>query len=136
MPRRRSCGFTLVELLTALSITALLAAVALPAWHSQRERAARQEAIALMTRLQAEQERFRAHHGRYAMQVTQLGVTGARTAVPHGGYRIDLDATRSQRYTLRADRVEPAAEHECSTLTLTVDEGFAALGPNARCWNR
>ncbi|HET9473297.1 MAG TPA: type IV pilin protein [Steroidobacteraceae bacterium] len=63
-PRRR--GFTLAEVLTALIVVAVLAAIAIPTWRNHLLRVRRAEAISALTALQAEQDRYFGIHARYA----------------------------------------------------------------------
>ena len=62
--RRR--GFTLAEVLTALVVVAVLAAIAIPTWRNHLLRVQRADAISALTALQAEQDRYFGIHARYA----------------------------------------------------------------------
>ena len=59
-------GFTLIEVLTALIVVAVLAAIAIPTWRNHLLRVRRAEAISALTALQSEQDRFFGIHARYA----------------------------------------------------------------------
>jgi type IV pilus assembly protein PilE len=62
----RHRGFTLAEVITALIVVAVLAAIAIPTWRNHLLRVRRAEAIAALTALQAEQDRHFGIHARYA----------------------------------------------------------------------
>jgi type IV pilus assembly protein PilE len=127
-------GFTLVEVLVVLALVALLAGAALPAYRGQIHRAARADAVESLTRLQIAQERFRAAHGWYA---SRLALVGAGETSPQGHYRIALEPLGAEAYLARAEASgAQARDRECAVITLSVNQGFAQTGPDARCWNR
>lgn len=132
VPGRRSRGFTLVDVTIALAVVGILASVALPSYQAQLARARRAEAIVGLTRVQAAQEQFRAHHGSYALRLEALRGVAARGA----NHELALLDARADGYVARARTVDSAAAGDCSELTLTVLDGVARSGPNERCWNR
>ena len=124
---RRTCGFSLIELLVALAILALLAAAATPLWMSQIERARRLDATDALMRIAVLQERFHFENGRYALAgelaaapPAGLGVSGTE----RGYYQLRLQAPQgatANRFTARAaaDPNGPQARDEqCRTLSL------------------
>jgi type IV pilus assembly protein PilE len=147
-----------VELCVALTVAALLAAVAVPGWRDRVLQARRTDAVEALTRLQAAQEGYRAHHGLYAATVQELGLpSGSGRSDEAGGpgrpgdssgaaggalsreghYRIALQRSAAEAYAASASaQGGQAADTACATLTLQVTQGFAVLGPSARCWNR
>lgn len=105
-PRQRQrapCGFTLVELLVALAVLAILWAVAWPGYGGILQRAQRNDARLALLRIQQLQESHYATHLRYA---TRLGETPdadtlAAAVHSHGGYyALSLRTSEDgQRYT-------------------------------------
>lgn len=96
-------GFTLVELMIALAVVAILCAVAWPGYGGILQRAQRNDARLALLRIQQLQESHYATHLRYA---TRLGEapdadTLAASAHSHGGfYALSLRASEDgQRYT-------------------------------------
>jgi prepilin-type N-terminal cleavage/methylation domain-containing protein len=71
--RRRVAGFTLIEIVVALAIIGLLAAIAYPSFMSSVRRGNHTDAQAAITRLTNNLERFFATNGTYTTDVTQLG---------------------------------------------------------------
>jgi prepilin-type N-terminal cleavage/methylation domain-containing protein len=65
--RRRTHGFTFIELMIAVVIVGALAAVALPSFLDQIRKSRRAEAISTLATLQQAQERFRSNNATRAM---------------------------------------------------------------------
>ena len=138
MRPRRARGFTLIELMLAATLAALLATLAWPSLHGRLVKARRADAAAALQQLQLAQERHHALHGLYAAELGRLGSAGAGLS-PEGLYRIELQPGPGDAYTAvahaRSDGPQ-AGDADCPALTLRVDQGFASLGPSRRCWNR
>jgi type IV pilus assembly protein PilE len=132
---RHPRGLTLIEVCLALAVLGVLAAAAWPSQHAQLQRARRMDGIGALTQLQFQQERFRAHHGRYSADLA--GVGPARS--PEGLYLLAVADAGPDAVTLIA-RARPdgpqAADRECQQLTLRLNQGLADAGPSSRCWNR
>jgi type IV pilus assembly protein PilE len=129
-------GFTLVELLVAVAMTALLATIAWPTLHAQLVAARRADATAALQMVQLAQERHLALHGLYAQDLAALG-RPARSA--EGLYQIALNPTGADTYVAVArarDDGPQAVDGPCTEITLRVSQGFAQPGPSARCWAR
>jgi type IV pilus assembly protein PilE len=71
-PHRR--GFTLIELMIAVVVLGILAAVAYPAFTSMIKRSRRADAIAGLTAIVQAQERYRSNHATYSASVDALSV--------------------------------------------------------------
>lgn len=136
-------GFTLIELMIAVAIVALLAAVAYPSYQEQIAKAKRADAAsALMTGAQA-LERFYTSNGSY------LDANGDLAAVfptqsPESGtafYTISATALTANSFTLRATRTGSMAGDRCGNLQLN-SAGARTLHDNASgtdvadCWRR
>lgn len=129
-------GFTLIEVMIAVAIVALLAAVALPAYNSQVRKSGRTEAIAAMAAVQQAQERWRANNPAYTEDLDDIGADG--TTSPGGYYTLALSSASGTGYTLTATAVagkQQASDTGCTTLTLTVTNGDADPTPSD-CWSR
>lgn len=134
----RAIGFTLVEVAVVLTVATLLVTLAVPSSLGYLQKSRRSDAVAALARLQQAQEQFRAHHGVYSLSTRALlGASAARSEA--GYYDIALVQVQGERYEARAVARADAAQakdQECAQLTLSVVEGLAEFGPNARCWNR
>jgi type IV pilus assembly protein PilE len=135
----RAGGVTLAELLTALVVVAVLAAVAVPLWRVHLLRVRREDAIAALTALQSAQDRYFGQHARYAT-LEQLGLERQSA---HGFYSLELrDSDDGLGYLARA-RATPktgqADDTRCVEFTLDQNNRRRALDSqgndrSADCW--
>ena len=65
-------GFSLIELMVALAIAGILAAIAYPAYTAHMQRGRRADAISALTAVMQAQERFRGNASKYSSSVTAL----------------------------------------------------------------
>lgn len=94
-------GFTLIELMIAVAIVALLLTVALPSYQQSTLKARRADAVAALTRLQFAQEQFRANNIAYAATVAALPASQASTS-PDNHYGLAVNSAGPSGYTLTA----------------------------------
>jgi type IV pilus assembly protein PilE len=150
---RNARGFSLIELMIALVIVAIIAAIALPNYKDSVVKSRRTEAKAALLDLQNRMERFFIDHNSYANAcITGVGTCTAANSVlssantENGHYRLSItsDATT---YTLKADPQggQASSDTKCRALTLTNAgiKGIAAItnvtgttptGTAADCW--
>lgn len=140
-------GFSLLELLVALVIAALLMGVAWPAYREQLLGARRSLARAELLAVQARQAQFFIDHKRYADDLSELGL-------PAATYGLDADSNRlpsgaparvyligmlreGDGYTLYArPQGSQRADERCAELSLD-HLGMKSLsghGSVAQCW--
>ena len=90
-------GFTVMEIVTAVVVIAVLAAIAIPSWRTHLLRVRRAEARDALTNLQAAQDRWFGSHARYATasQLTARAPDGLGLAATTPGnlYSITLDTS-------------------------------------------
>lgn len=132
----RSAGITLMELMVALAIVAILATLAFPGFQDALMRGRRGDAIASLLALQLAQETWRANHPAYA-DLDALGWAGAASLDGHYTLRL---ADRSAAgflatATPRPDR--PQRNDSCGTYAVN-ERGpvFAPGYADAACWRR
>jgi len=83
-------GFSLIDIVTALAVVAILSALAYPTYMGAMRRGRRLDAMAALTRIQLAQEAYRAVHPRYARHLTQLGWPTDTPLSAEGFYRLQL----------------------------------------------
>lgn len=132
MPRPAP-GLTLLELVIALAVVALLALLAWPGHADSLRKARRADALRAAAQVQQAQEAWLGNQRRYADQVTALSLPATS---PGGHYALALSAADATGYTLTLSAVAgkpQAADGGCTVLTLTVRRGQASAAP-AACW--
>jgi type IV pilus assembly protein PilE len=150
--RETASGFTLVELMIAVVVVALLASIALPSFMDSIRKSRRSEAFAALAQVQLAQERWRSNGSSYAESLTNaangtppgLGMASATTA--KGYYTLSLSGAGASGYTVTATAVagtSQASDGNCKVLAAQVQGGnlshgsgaAAAAFPDAnRCW--
>lgn len=143
-------GFTLIELMVAVVVVGILAAVAYPSLTSFLQRSRRADATALLATVVQAQERYRSNRSQYASQIG-----------PDGGLQLD-DRQLSKHYTLSLAGVgapagyaagyqvtatprsnsPQASDRTCATLSIRLEGAkFTYLAKDAdnadssaRCW--
>lgn len=159
--RSLASGFTLIEVLIAAAIVAILAAIALPSYQKQVLKTKRTAAKTALAEIAIQQEQFRGNRKRYAKTLTELGYaantlyldsdqnlsasSGGETiySITLGGYSAGGSANCSSSgsatnssYTLKAaPQGGQAKDSNCLTLCLahTGERGSSAGDPKD-CW--
>lgn len=139
----KHAGFTLIELMIAVLVVAVLAAVAIPGYYSYVERSRRSDAVTTLMSLAQAQERFMAIHGSYAALLSGSVADGEGLGVPadntsnEGFYSMSLDRPRDGAYILTATpRASQASDIECAAFTLshTGQKEVTGTGSIDDCW--
>lgn len=149
-------GFSLMESLVAVALTAILGGIALPSFQDSVRKARRSDALAGLMFVQQAQERHRTRLPTYAGALTSapdadppgLGLSGSNT--PAGHYSLTLQAASASGYTVIATaRDDQARDRACRLMGVRVLWGqaryggggesidFDAVNPDpGRCWPR
>jgi type IV pilus assembly protein PilE len=128
-------GFSLVEVLVACTIAAILAALSWPSLAAHTRRHVRSDAIVALTRVQMAQERFHAGAGFYAADAATLRLP-ARSDQSHYDVVVVGAGDRYQATaTVRAGSAQ-SADAPCQQLSVSAERGFVTTGPSGLCWNR
>lgn len=147
--KRSASGVTLIELMVATAIVALLAAMAWPGYAAITQRAHRTDARLALLRIQHLQERHYTAHLRYAARLGEnpdAQTLAAATRSDSGHYELGVEASEDgQRYLAlaRAAAQGPQArDQECQQFSVdqagrrrSADSGGTWQAADAtRCW--
>ena len=137
-------GSTLLELVVALAIMALLASMAVPAYRGHVLRSHRVDAQSALLGLAAAQERFHLRHLRYAGQ-SELGPAppdglGLASTTAEGRYLLTIDGADAATFTASALASGPQADdRQCRIFRIDArgarSASDAAGQAATRCWN-
>lgn len=123
-------GFSLIELLIAVSLVGVLVSFALPSYQKSVQKSRRSDAITALLTIQLEQEKWRANHTTYAT----LADLGINTVSNEGYYLIGLTGNSATGYVLTATATqEQLNDTGCTTITLTVNGSGETTVPST-CW--
>ena len=132
--RVRVGGFTLIELMVAVAIIGILAAIAFPSYTQYVLRANRADAQAILMESAQFMERFYTTNNAYASAVAPSAVSPKGAAGARIKYNITLPAASltAETYSLRAVPAGGQAADTCGTLALS---NTGAQAPaTAGCW--
>jgi type IV pilus assembly protein PilE len=140
-------GFTLIELVVAVFIVALLLVLALPSYQRQLLHARRSLGSAQLLQVMMRQQQYFLDHKQYARSLTDLGYLAHPYAIDAAGdvvaaaaddrtYLIGL-TWRQDGYTLFATpQLSQTKDQLCGALTLdaTGAKGISGAGKARDCW--
>lgn len=137
--RRRSIsGFSLIELMIALVVLAIIVGIAVPGYSSYMVEARRADAIAFLMELAGEQQRYFSEYNQYASTVKDLGYPDDSVTSPEGHYSVSVsDASSNLRYVLTATPVsdgKQADDSECMAFVISSTGAKSNTGTNSDCW--
>jgi type IV pilus assembly protein PilE len=134
-------GFTLVELMIAVVVVALLTGIGITAYTYQVNKSRRADAKTALLDLAARQERFFTTNNAYTNVAGNLGYTALPASVPGGTaattYTLSITAVTATTFTARATRAGAQSTDNCGDYTID-DRGVQSNVNNtlatAQCW--
>lgn len=127
----KNYGFNLIELLIAVAIVAILAAVVYPSYVGSVAESNRTEAQRELLRIANLQEQFYIDFRRYTNDMSDLGLGADPFITDQGNYSIDATINQST-FTLTATATGNQKTNDASCQLLTVDE-TGQKSPST-CW--
>jgi len=98
---KKKQGFTLTELLIAVAVLALLAAVAIPSYNKQIQKTRRADAKAALLELAQRQETYYSDWNSYTVTIANLGWGGGNVS-KEGHYDLAIPAANARTFTATA----------------------------------
>ena len=128
-------GFTLMEMVIAIAIIAVLSLVAIPSYLNYMQQGRRADAISSLLQLQLLQAEWHLNHGEYG-SLAQLGWKPGEGNSLDGDYTITLTDQNAESYQAIAKPIKNQLGDTCGVFAVnqvsTVYSGYA--GPH--CWGR
>jgi type IV pilus assembly protein PilE len=142
MRKKKNAGVTLIELMIAIAIIALLASIAIPLYDNQTSKARRTDARTALASIALAQERFFTVNGNYTTNLANLDVDvaiqGGNTV--EGFYALAVTTTNNVTvpdFTATATPVAgraQASDGDCTSMTITHLGVKGGLPANNACW--
>jgi len=122
MKNKKQQGFSFIELLIAVAILGIIAAIAVPNYGAYMQETRRLDAKAFLQEVAGEQVRFFSDNNVYATSMSELGYgANATFRSPEGHYDISIENEVTTSFTLTATPVTNGAQDgdtRCDKFTL------------------
>ena len=134
----RSRGFTMIEVMIACAVVAILAAIAYPSYVNTVQKTRRSDAKSALLAAAGQLERYFTERGTYATATLGSGSTHVYPSTSQNGYyTLSLANLTATTYTVRAAPAGQQTGDPCGTFTYT-DQGkqdvTGGSKPASACW--
>lgn len=132
--QKTSRGFTLIELMIAVAVIGILAAIAIPNYQQYVKKSRRTEAQAVMLDIQQKQEKYRVNNASYASTVSALGGTTSNQY-----YTFSVSGASSTAYEISATAVtggSQANDSQDGTACTPLKIDAASNKTPTPCWQK
>ncbi|MCL1068263.1 type IV pilin protein [Shewanella olleyana] len=130
---KKSCGFTLIEVMITVVIVGILASIAYPSYTQFVAKGARADALSGLMNIANRQEQFYLDHKTFTKDMQALGMAADPYIVDNGYYKIDASVGDATKYTLQATAIGTQATRDsgCAVIEITSD----GIKTPAECWS-
>ena len=135
MAKKHSGGFSLIELMVAVAILAIIGAIAYPSYVGYMNQSRRADGQTALLDLSNRMERYFTMNNTYVG--ASLNTLGANTTSPEGFYSLDVANATATTYSLQAiPQGAQTGDTTCATLTINElgQKGETGTGTAAECW--
>lgn len=133
---KQNTGFTLIEIMIAVAIVSILAAIAYPSYMTEVSKGKRLEAQSLLMEMASREQRFFSNQLRFTNDLTALGYSSP-LLTESGAYQISIATNvANSTFTLTATAQPGQSNDGCGNLTLTDTgaRGKSGSTPLSQCW--
>ena len=134
---KKQHGFTLIELMIAVAIVGILAAIALPNYTEYVKRASRAEAVAALLDAANKQEQYFVDNREYTELASDLGI---QSKTENGHFELTIKVVDKNTFTITAKPIAGSVKGDKSCkeiwITDTGLKGKTGSGDVDYCWGR
>lgn len=140
MHRKKTAGFTLVEILIAVAVISILATIALPLYDRQVQKARRTDGRAALSNIALAQERFYTVNGSYTTNLANLDISSDLQGgnSEEGYYTLAISTTNATTvpdFTITGTATSAqSGDSDCTAMNLTHLGVKGGSPANNLCW--